>query len=471
MYQAASTQRNDTQTAASQHETAGSSQSPHAKKASQSQDFASGEAALKPPGLGSPGGQGLQLDVGYARYFARDFAQRGVTDEAFLTDQVFYRVFPWLNGQKLAAKSPEAKAWVEVRDKAVRVEVKSFQDQMKKGPDKSDKDKAADEKADAEVVPGEATINPTKGAGAKTGTGDAYLNQNDNSYKHDEESWYNGSAGSNTCNMTAISMALISIAGSEDVAKQAVALYLKKKGPRAGAVAKVGGKVVSMKKIINDSALIAKVQLEDLVIAAAVIGGGYDAVTSPLTMLNVAKASGLVKGGSAPSKDRDLKDPAVLARAKTLLAEGKRVIVGTVNHYVYLTAVLDTGILVHDPAGARVTVSGDPKYLWPGKASDKLGVWDKAIKSEPLRSTTLRRLSHNPEALALFEQECQALDLSGSEKTAARAEVKKDHPGFIATGANNFYSIEEFAEYNCRIRVILEPTESAKEEEGQMPKG
>ena len=178
----------------------------------------------------------------------------------------------------------------------------------------------------------------------------------------------------------------------------------------------------------------------------------------------------LVKDGKAYASTEKMKDPVVLARAKTLLAEGKRVIVGTVGHYVYLTAVLDDGILVHDPAGARVQVSGTPKYLWPGSAAGKLGHWDGGLKGD-LLPTTLRRVSHNAKVRAAFEQEAAALTLKGQARTDARNAVKQDHGGTLNTGENNFYSLDELDTYNCRIRVILEPNEESKDagKQGEAP--
>jgi len=420
------------------------------------------DAAAKALETPSPGAGGLFVDRGYARLIARDLAARAGGDANVLTDEVFYRLFPWLAGQKLAAKSPEAKAWVEVRDRAVVPELEAWRDTMK--PEKKGSSGAS---AEPETQAGGGAISA---AGGKSSTADLYRTQNDNSYDDDLATWKKDSAGGATCNMTAVAMALISIAGSEDVAKQAVALYLRQHGTRDGATAQIGGKRVPLSEVLSDGSLLAKAQLEDLCIAAAVrIGGSYDAVTMTSIMLKVAKKSGLVKDGAAYASTEKMTEPAVLKRAKDLLASGSRVIVGTVNHYVYLTAVRDDGILVHDPAGARVSVSGDPKYLWPGKASDKLGHWDSALGKGSLREVALGRVAHNPEVKAAFTQEAAALSLSGDAKKAAREAVKQDHPGTLNTGANNFYGRDELAEYNCRIRVVMTPNEGAQSEEGKAP--
>jgi len=407
----------------------------------------------------------LAVDVTAARSLARELVAQGHADVNALTDEVFYRVFPWLKGVKLSKGSAEAKAWVEIRDKAASPELKAKNDAAKQKPEEKAKDTPSGGGGSAEDVPSE-----FHGNGEKAGTSDLYLTQNDNSYEDGEGNWKK-SAGSATCNMTAVAMALVSIAGSEEVAKQAVATYLKQRGMRKEATAKCGSQRKSLKSIINNPSLLAKVQLEDLCIAAAVaIGGSLDAVTMTGTMLKMAKKSGLVSGGKAYASTEKMRDPAVLARAKQLLAEGKRVIVGTVGHYVYLTAVLDDGILVHDPAGARIQVSGSPKYLWPGKASGKLGHWDNGLKGAHLQ-TTLRRVSRNKAVHAAFTQEAAALELKGQARKDAREAVKQAHPGTLNTGENNFYGLDELDTYNCRIRVILEPNEEnpEKSQEGGAP--
>jgi len=400
---------------------------------------------------GTVGPAGVHVNMPLARSVARDLIAAGQEELNSLTDQVFYRLFPALNGKKLAGGSPEAYAWMLVMDQAVRPEIHAAK--VKPGPSPL-----------TPVSPVGPDVGPQEfhGTGDESGTGDAYLTQNSNSYLDDVENWSSGKASGSTCNMTSVAMALVSIAGSEDIARQAVAAFLRKKGLRSGASVKAGGKRVALKSALGDASLLAKVQLEDLCIAAGVaLGGNFKAVTMTGTMLSVAKQSGLVTGGKAYGHSEKMADPEVYARAKALLAEGKRVIVGTVKHYVYLTAVRDDGILVHDPAGARVTVAGSPKYLWPGTAASKLGHWDGGLRSEALRRVALRRVSHNPKVRACFEQEAAALDLTGADRKSAREQVKKDHPGTLDTGANNFYGLDELTEYNCRIRVILEPNEAA----------
>ena len=427
-----------------------------------------GGGKSEPPKLGPAPSGPLQLNVAEARLRARDWIGRGCTDVNPLTDEVFYAVFPWLRDVKLKGGGPEAKAWVDVRDKAAKPELKAANDAPKKQEEEAKKKE--DAPAGGGTTPAADIPAEFHGNGKKAGTNDEYRTQNDNSYEDGEGTWKK-SAGTATCNMTAVAMALISIAGSEQLAKEAVAAYIKKTGTRNEATAKVGSKREKLTNIVKDPGKLAKVQLEDLCIAVGVaLGNSLDAVTMTGTMLNVAKKSGLVKDGKAYASTEKMKDPVVLARAKTLLAEGKRVIVGTVGHYVYLTAVLDDGILVHDPAGARVQVSGTPKYLWPGSAAGKLGHWDGGLKGD-LLPTTLRRVSHNAKVRAAFEQEAAALTLKGQAKTDARNAVKQAHGGTLNTGENNFYSLDELDTYNARIRVILEPNEESQDagKQGEAP--
>jgi len=77
-------------------------------------------ALTSAPGSGGPGATGLAVDAKLAKAHARELAGHGLREEIELTDQVFFRLFPWLAGVKLAPKSKEASAWLEVRTLAVR---------------------------------------------------------------------------------------------------------------------------------------------------------------------------------------------------------------------------------------------------------------------------------------------------------------------------------------------------------------
>ena len=76
----------------------------------------SGHAAAPPAALGAPGGggsvgAGCVVDPAIAKFHARQLVATGLREETELTDQTFFRLFPWLADTKLKAGSPEASAW------------------------------------------------------------------------------------------------------------------------------------------------------------------------------------------------------------------------------------------------------------------------------------------------------------------------------------------------------------------------
>ncbi|MCC6622915.1 MAG: hypothetical protein IT385_16770 [Deltaproteobacteria bacterium] len=397
----------------------------------------------------------------------RELLAQGITSENEITNELFYRANEVLRGTKLKANTPEAKQWLSLRDAVVRPEMAAAKKATKpdKDPDKKPEDPAIDEPAPAPApAPEEAEQAKSKpsGGSSKASMNDAYKNQNDNSYDDDLANWKGDSAGKNTCNMTALTMALISIAG-EDKAREAVVAWLRKKGPRSGATAKVGGKKVLLTKVLKDDALLAKVQLEDLVIAVAVASGdSYGTVTKAHTILGIAKKTGLVKGGSTKGTQQYLSKPEVRQAAKEALDRGARIVAQTKGHYVYLTAVRDDGIVVHDPAGARVTVSGDSN-LWPGTLEAKLGTWLGRLDSDARRQTALRRTSLEPSTRPFMERACAAATMKGDAKKAEKDKLKAEFPGYLDLGKNNFYALSELDEYKCRLGITLEPSDSDKE--------
>ena len=82
-----------------------------------------------------------------------------------------------------------------------------------------------------------------------------------------------------------------------------------------------------------------------------------------------------------------------------MLADGTRVILGTVNHYVYLTEVRGDGVVVHDPAGARVT-PGLKGYLFV-HAGNGAAMAAEFLKMDAGRQdAAVRRVTTNPAAAA-----------------------------------------------------------------------
>jgi hypothetical protein len=137
-----------------------------------------------------------------------------------------------------------------------------------------------------------------------------------------------------------------------------------------------------------------------------------------------------------------------------MLADGTRVIVGTVNHYVYLTEVRDDGVVVHDPAGARVT-PGLKGYLFV-HAGNGAAIAAEFLKMDATRqATALRRATTNPAAAAVLGELPAVAGLKGAERTAALKQLAAAHPEYVETGRSNFYAAGEFAENDLRLRVTL----------------
>jgi hypothetical protein len=266
--------------------------------------------------------------------------------------------------------------------------------------------------------------------------------------------WKYGSSGANVCNMTSVTMALVSIAGEATVRAKMIGL-LRDKGIHSGAQVAIGDNFVDLAPALDNPAVAPRIKLIDLVTAVA-IGprGDRGLVTEASTIARVARDTGL-----ATAKEEGgpihLDDARVRARAAAMLAEGKRVVAGTVNHYVYLIAVRDDGVVVHDPAGARVVphLTG-PIFLHPRGVEGIAREWSAADATR--RETARRRVSSNPAAAAVVAG-LTAIDAlpTRPEKTAALRKLAADHPGTIETGALNFYATSEFKANDLRLRVTL----------------
>lgn len=191
--------------------------------------------------------------------------------------------------------------------------------------------------------------------------------------------------------------------------------------------------------------------------AAVAVGDSYKSVTTANMILGIAKKSGLVKGGSTKGTQQHLKDPEARKAAKEALDKGARIVAQTKGHYVYLVDVRDDGIVVHDPAGARIALD---KNLWPGKTSDKLGTWLGRLDGNDKRETALRRCGQEPANRAFIERAVAVAQLSGKEKKEEKAKLMAEFPAYLELGKNNFYSIDELATYNARIGIMLEPNDT-----------
>src|SRR5262249_39717206 len=142
-------------------------------------------------------------------------------------------------------------------------------------------------------------------------------------------------------------------------------------------------------------------------------------------------------------------------QAKLRLDKGEQIIVHTPNHICYLVDATDDGVVIHDPAGARLSPEG-AMFIDSGTVSD---LWDwrwlPRLKSATAQETARRRLSQNSAALAVVEQLIALTSLKGQEYKDAAKKLKSMHET-IEMGADNFYAASECAAYNLGIAVDLE---------------
>ncbi len=432
---------------------------------------------------------------------ARDLITGGQRDENHLTNEVFWQRHPTLRGIKLSSGTPAAREWLRVRNEDVRPALEASQPVREHAAKTVHKPKAAlptaqEEEAatptaapqvvvkaeTAAAVPREAPTPkqaeplPASPAQAEvaasapgqatqpllaTGMADAsamterYYTQVGNTYKDSNGAWKNGSAAANTCNMTSLTMAMVSVAGDEKAVRDKICSVLREQGIHAGACAEVPGhkKPIPIKQIIDDPELCAAVKLEDLVTAAG-IGKhrGYKGVTSGAAIERVAEAAGM----EASQVWGSLKNPKERAKAKASLEQGKRIVAHTHNHFIFLVAVRDDGIVVHDPAGMRLAPANEPSFMGCGDAERRARQWAGKMRSPRLREMALRRASTNPSLLATLQQIAQIVDAKKGGGEDEIAAIKEQIQGHIETGAANFYSLADISEFDVTTRVEIE---------------
>lgn len=377
-----------------------------------------------------------------------------------LTNELFWIEQPSLRGEKLEAGSPGAVRWLRIRDAIVRPLLHS------------------DLKTEAPQASG-ATQGPTAGppgmvpvdqiaassaaadsSGAKgASTSDKYFVQDIGRYQDVNEKdqprlWKYGSSGMNICNMTSLTMGLVSMAGEAEVRTKIIGL-LRLKGMHKGAAVQIGGKWVPLAEALDDPKIADRIALIDLVTAAA-IGeeGEQKTVTVPATLARVARESGLAAKAETVRGQPQLATKTGRTLAREMLASGKRVIAGTINHYVYLIEVRDDGVIVHDPAGARVepTLTG-PIFLHGGTVNGIASEWSRldAVR----RERAVRRVSTNPVVAAIVNRLVEIWAMDETERKPSLAALAKEHVGHIATGSTNFYATSEFAENQMTLKVSL----------------
>jgi hypothetical protein len=449
-------------------------------KAAAGADLIPKAAAVLPGAAAEPGAAALlQLIVaaGLLGPAIRLLAAAGHTDTNALTNIAFWGAHPELFGKKLQPSQPGfaglAAEWMRLRDGIV-AESRSTAGtpapakQAAAVPGKPVATKPPPGSVPvAEIAAQSAAVSPSGATATATGAdaGDKYFVQDVGRYRDVSDSgksagqtriWKYGSSGANVCNMTSLTMGLVSLAGESEVRSRMVAM-LHSSGMHAGASVQVGGSFVSLEQALDEPATLARIQTLDLVTAVA-IGkhGGYADVTEAGVIARVARDAGLANAEVATGKIR-LTDPGVRAKAATMLAAGKRVIAGTVNHYVYLLEVRSDGVLVHDPAGARVTpgLSG-ALFVHTGKVNSIAHEFMNMDAGR--RETALRRVSTNPAASAVINDLPAIASMSKADRAAALKQLAQAHPGTISTGARNFYATSEFAANDLRLRVTLSGT-------------
>ena len=379
--------------------------------------------------------------------------------ENHLTNELFWLEYPSLRDEKLQAGTPEAIRWIRIRDTVVHPLLAA---RAKSAPSTGWNPPPGKSGPPAGTVPA-AQIAAGSGGGsgsAQASLDDKYFLQDTGHYqdvsddKGQTRVWMYGSSGMNICNMTTLTMGLVSMAGESEVRSKIIAL-LKSKGMHGGASVKIGKEWVPLATALDDPKVVDQIGLLDLVTAAA-IGehGNYGDVSLPGTIARVARDTGLaIKSDTIRGQPR-LATEKGRTMAQEMLAAGKRVIAGTINHYVYLIEVNDDSVLLHDPAGARVEPSlKAPVFLHSGSANGIAGEWSRL--DDGRKEVGERRVSTNPAAAAVVGRLREIEGMDDSERKKATAHIGKDHPGHIDTGARNFYASSEYAAHDLRLCVSL----------------
>lgn len=425
-----------------------------------------GEAAtVLPPGKAATGGAAVVSALaatGLVPAALRLLVALGYSDPNALTNVAFWAAHPELFGTKLQPSQPNfaqlSAEWMRLRDGIVGTAHAA----PKPAPTTPPAKQPAPGTKPADVIAAESP--PPRVAGAtQAGGGDKYFAQGVGRYRDVADTgktagqirvWLYGSSGANVCNMTSLTMGLVSMAGEDEVRARMIGL-LRSKGMHAGAQVQVGGNFVDLATALDDPRTSAKIRTLDLVTAVAIgAHGSYKSVTDAGTIARVARDAGIATKAKEATGRIRFTEPAVRAKAAQMLADGTRVIVGTVNHYVYLTEVRDDGVIVHDPAGARIT-PGLKGYLFV-HAGTGASIAAEFLKMDATRqATAVRRVTTNPAAAAVINELPAIAGMDKKEQAAAVKQLAKDHPQYVETGRSNFYATSEFAENDLRLRVTL----------------
>jgi hypothetical protein len=380
----------------------------------------------------------------------------GLANEDQATDQGFWLEHPELRGEKLQGGTPMAREWLRLRDGLVRPAIRDLRAQLAAASKTSPKPAAEQPKPAESSNPQAAATDRPAG---KAGLGDTYLTQNYNTYKDDQNSAWKAASG--TCNVTSLSMGLVSLAGSEQAVREKLADLLGREGTPAGATCEVGKKQVLIADVIADPKLLAKARVQDLAAAAVLIqnrkGEHLNDLLSHALLMQIATKIGLKaeSHGKGWHGTDSLADAKLRTKVKEMLDQGTRVVGGTDNHIVYLVDARDEGVVIHDPAGARVALHQMP-FVNSGNFGDIGWSWMSALSDEKRREAALRRASTNPELQPVMQRlvEIAAMD-KGPARTKAIAGIGKEFPGFIEMGASNFYNLADIVELKATIAFTL----------------
>jgi len=235
--------------------------------------------------------------------------------ENHLTNELFWLEYPSLRDEKLQAGTPEAIRWIRIRDTVVHPLLAA---RAKSAPSTGWNPPPGKSGPPAGTVPA-AQIAAGSGGGsgsAQASLDDKYFLQDTGHYqdvsddKGQTRVWMYGSSGMNICNMTTLTMGLVSMAGESEVRSKIIAL-LKSKGMHGGASVKIGKEWVPLATALDDPKVVDQIGLLDLVTAAA-IGehGNYGDVSLPGTIARVARDTGLaIKSAyhprAAPARHRE----------------------------------------------------------------------------------------------------------------------------------------------------------------------
>jgi hypothetical protein len=420
------------------------------------------------------------IEGGSAMMKAMSMISAGEHNENHITDAVFFALHPELTpGTRLSPGTPPAKHWISILTEVVRPLLAAPKPAAAGATPATSHGAPPSAEHATPAAPAAPSGGGAPASGGKeasresatTGHSEKYLTQNLNSYTDNEaeacKDWKAlARAIGNTCNVTSLAMALIGACdGNEALVREKVIARLNKGALSPGAEVEIGGKTVSLAKVINDGALAEQARLPDLLAALLVEQrGDIHAISMRGNLAAAANLLGLpikahaVEGGKMP-----LSSPTVREQAKQKLAQGTELMVSLPNHYTHLVEVRDDGVVLDDPEGMRVEPPGMALYSGPASARafhNRPYNWAGCLKDSAHQKTALRRASTADQAtIDMVNRVIAYWQLDASQQPAEEAEIRK--AGWIDMGARNFYGAEDFAGYDLSINLEIDKNEPA----------